>query len=380
MAEFVFYLSLLLVLYTYLGYPLAVSCLGRLLRRPVRKLPIEPSVTVLIAAYNEEASLGATIANKLNLDYPAEKLEIIVVSDASTDATDQIVQGFSGRAVRLLRQQPRAGKTCALNLAVPEARGEIIVFSDANSIYAPDALRRLVANFADASVGYVTGRLVYVHEEGAPVGEGAGAYMRYESALREAESRLGSMVGVNGGIDAMRRALYRPLNSDQLPDFVQSLLVVAQGYRVVYEPQALLCESALKEDAEEYRMRVRVSLRSIWALFEMRRLLNPCKYPLFAWQLWSHKVLRYFCFVFLCSTYLANALLWDRGHFYQALFLVQNCLCLNALGLGLLEKVGLHGPLWIFSRYFCLLNIASAHAFLKFLLGKKQAVWAPRRG
>jgi cellulose synthase/poly-beta-1,6-N-acetylglucosamine synthase-like glycosyltransferase len=375
-----FYLSLLLVLYTYLGYPLLSAALGLVLRREVAKRPIEPLVSVLISAYNEESSIAATLENKLRLDYPPEKLEIIVVSDASTDGTDAIVAGFAQRSVRLLRQEPRAGKTCALNLAVPQARGEILVFSDANSLYAPDALRHLVANFADPTVGYVTGQMVYAGEDGTPVGDGCGAYMRYENALRSLESRTGSVVGVDGGIDAVRAALYRPMNPELLPDFVLPLRVIEQGWRVVYEPRALLCESALKEDADEYRMRVRVSLRAFWALLEMKRLLNPLRYPLFAWQLWSHKVLRYLCFLFLACAYLSNALLWEHGLFFRALFLAQNVLYLCALSLGLLERIGIHGRFLTFSRYFCLLNVAAAHACGKFLLGRKQVLWAPRKG
>ena len=380
MAVTLFYMCMLLVFYTYLGYPLLAFCLGGVLGRQVKKFPIEPSVSLVIAAYNEQEAIAATLENKLKLEYPAQRLEIIVVSDGSTDGTDAIVEGFAGRAVRLLRQEPRAGKTAALNLAVPQANGEIIVFSDANSIYAPDALRRIVANFADPSTGYVTGRMVYANDEGSTVGEGCGAYMRCENSLRSMESRLGSVVGVDGGIDAVRASLYRPMSPDLLPDFVLPLRVVEQGYRVVYEPDALLCESALKEDADEYRMRVRVSLRAFWALFEMRMLLNPLKYPLFAWQLWSHKVLRYLSFLFLGGAYLSNALLWERGQCYQGVFLAQNLFYLNAVGLPFWERIGISGRLLRFSRYFCLLNLAAAHACAKFLVGKKQVVWAPRKG
>jgi len=380
MIQMCFFLSILAVFYAYLGYPLLAACLGKLLQRGVKKLPIEPAVTVVIAAYNEEASIATTLENKLKLEYPKGKLEIIVVSDGSTDATDTIVSGFADRGVQLLRQGPRAGKTSALNLAVPLAQGEIVVFSDANSLYAPDALRHIVSNFADASVGYVTGQMVYANEDGTAVGEGCGAYMRYENALRRFESRLGSVVGVDGGIDAVRARLYRPMSPDLLPDFVLPLRVVEQGYRVVYEPQALLCESTLKEDSDEYRMRVRVSLRAFWALFEMKSLLNPFRYPLFAWQLWSHKVLRYLCFLFLASAFVSNALLWKSGLFYQALFLAQNALYLSALGLRFLERVGISGRLLTFSRYFCLLNVAAAHACGKFMLGKKQVLWSPRKG
>jgi cellulose synthase/poly-beta-1,6-N-acetylglucosamine synthase-like glycosyltransferase len=380
MIEIILLISILLVFYVYAGYPLVAALLGRVKSRPVRKATCEPMVTIVIAAFNEEEAIGATIENKLALDYPREKLEILVISDGSTDRTDAIVGSFAERNVRLLRQEPRAGKTSALNMAVPQARGEIIVFSDANSIYAPDALRKLVANFSDPEVGYVTGRMIYANPDGTTIGEGCSAYMRYENWLRETETRLGSVVGVDGGIDAMRKGIYCPMNPDQLPDFVQPLKVVEQGYRVVYEPEALLWESSLKEAGDEYRMRVRVSLRAFWALFDMRKLLTTWRDPLFAWQLWSHKVLRYLCFLFLIVAYAANLALLGKGWGYLTLFLAQNIAYTLAIAMPFMERLGGGCRLSTFARYFFLLNLAAGHAFLKFVLGKKQVIWTPRKG
>jgi len=340
----------------------------------------EPMVTIVIAAYNEEESIGATIENKLALDYSREKLEVLVISDGSIDRTDAIVGSFAARNVRLLRQEPRAGKTSALNLAIPQATGEIIVFSDANSIYAPEALTKLVANFTDTEVGYVTGKMIYANPDGTSIGEGCSAYMNYENWLRETETHLGSVIGVDGGIDAMRKVIFRPMNPDQLPDFVQPLKVVEQGYRVIYEPEALLWESTLKEAVDEYRMRVRVSLRAFWALFDMRKLLLPWHDPLFAWQLWSHKVLRYICFVFLIAAYASNALLLSDGFLYRTLFVLQNGGYIIAFIAPFLERNGMKSRPLTFARYFLLLNLAAAHAFGKFVLGKKQVMWTPRKG
>jgi glycosyltransferase involved in cell wall biosynthesis len=380
MIAIVFLISVLLVFYVYAGYPLAVALLGRIVSRPVRKGMREPMVTVIIAAYNEEESICATIENKLALDYPREKLEVLIISDGSTDQTDTIVGRFAARNVRLFRQEPRAGKTCAINLAIPKARGEIIVFSDANSIYAPDALRKLISNFSDPEVGYVTGKMIYANPDGTSIGEGCSAYMRYENWLREIETLIGSVVGVDGGIDAMRKEIYRPMNSDQLPDFVQPLKVIEQGYRVVYEPDALLWETTLKGAGDEYRMRVRVSLRAFWALFDMRKLLEPWSTPLFAWQLWSHKALRYLCFVFLIAAYASNALLLADGSLYRLLFALQNGGFVVAFAAPLLERNGMKSRVFTFARYFLLLNLAAAHAFGKFILGKKQVIWTPRKG
>lgn len=380
MLQFIFWFSLAIIFYVYLGYPLLAYLLGKITPVLVNKQPQEPYVSILIAAYNESDVIQATVQNKLQLDYPADKYEIIVISDQSEDGTDDIVTEFSSPNLRLLRQEPRAGKTSALNMAIPEAKGEIIVFSDANSLYEPDALRKLVANFADPQVGYVTGKMIYVAADGSMVGDGCSSYMRYEIFLRAAETRLGSVVGVDGGVDAVRKELYRPMRADQLPDFVLPLSVVEQGFRVVYEPEALLRETTLKDSADEYRMRVRVSLRALWALWDMRTLLGTKLNPRFAWQLWSHKVLRYLCFVFLLSTFFSNLLLLEIGGLYHLFFLLQVLCYAGALLMPWLESKNYRHSLLNFSRYFLLLNTASAHAFIKFICGKKQVLWTPRKG
>ena len=377
---FIFWASVGALLYAYAGYPACASLLASVRRRPVRKGNVQPSVTILIAAYNEEDSIAATLENKLALTYPRERLDIIVISDQSSDATDEIVRGFSDQGVQLLRQSPRAGKTAALNLAVPLAQSELIVFSDANSIYASDALQHLVSCFADPEVGYVTGKMTYTDQEGNPIGDGCSAYMKYENRLREVETALGSVVGVDGGIDAMRRDLYSPLNADQLPDFVQPLKVVEKGYRVVYEPAAILKEPSLRESSDEYRMRVRVTLRALWALRDMRQLLAGAAGCLFAWQLWSHKVLRYCCFIFLASALVANCLLALTSAGYRFLLVGQLTCYLGAASHPLLARRGREFMLLRLMHYFVLLNLASLHAVVKFLQGKKQVLWVPRKG
>jgi len=377
-AEWLFAGSLLALLYIYLGYPAILMILAKLMPAPVRKGEYEPSVSILIAAYNEATCIGKTIENKLALDYPGERNEIIVISDGSDDGTDEIVRGYAGRGVKLIRQEPRAGKTSALNLAISSARGEIIVFSDANSLYERDAIRKLIANSKDPGIGYVTGKMIYVNPDGSVTGDGCSAYMRYENRLRSLETAVGSVVGVDGGIDAVRKALYRPMRADQLPDFVLPLDVVAQGYRVVYEPGAYLRETALAEASDEYRMRVRVSLRAFWALKDMRHLLSFRRNALYAWQLWSHKLLRYLSFVFLVGAYIGNALLVQDASSYAFLFAMQTLGYVASLTAPFISKKGLRFVLMI--HYFVLINVAALHAFLKFTLGHKQVVWTPRKG
>ncbi len=353
---------------------------SRLLTKKVGKGSSVPKVTILISAYNEEKHIGATIENKLSLDYPRDRIEIIVISDGSGDRTEEIVSSFQDRGVRLIRQEPRKGKTSALNMAVPQAKGEILVFSDANSLYDRDALRHLMKNFADPGVGYVTGKMVYVNSDGTTVGDGCSAYMKYENFLRAIETRVGSTVGVDGGIDAVRKSLYRPMKADQLPDFVLPLMVVEQGYRVVYEHRAILKEDTLKSSDDEYRMRVRVSLRALWALWDMRRLLDPGRYGVFSFQLLSHKVLRYLGILFMAGALISNALIVSCKRLYAILFLIQIMFYGAALAGRLLEKKGVIKRLLYIPYYFCLINIAAGHALVKFINGEKQVLWTPRKG
>jgi len=381
-AELLFWVCLVAGLYPYVGYPLCLWLLRSVRARPVQGGAFTPRVTVVIAAYNEAHSIVATVRNKLAQDYPPQLLQVLVASDASTDATDALLESLTREDARVgfLRQEPRSGKTAALNRLIERADGEIIVFADANSMYRPQTLRELLAPFADPAVGYVTGRMLYVDAHGSLVGDGCSAYMRYENRLRSLESDLGSVVGVDGGVDAVRRALYRPMRPDQLPDFVLPLAVVEQGCRVVFAPAAVLEEETLATAGAEYRMRVRVALRALWALRDKRRLLNPLRFPLFSWQLLSHKLLRYLSFLPLAAAALLNWTLLSQGPLYRWLAAGQVALVLLALaaraGPGPLRRFALAR----YSYYFLLLNAASAVALARFVRGQKQVLWQPRTG
>jgi cellulose synthase/poly-beta-1,6-N-acetylglucosamine synthase-like glycosyltransferase len=348
--------------------------------RDVKKRACEPSVSIIIAAHNEEAHILATLENKLQLDYPPDRRQIIVVSDGSTDGTDDIVRAFSERGVLLLRQEPRNGKTAALNLAVRHATGELLVFADANSLYDASALTHLVSNFADATVGYVTGRLVYANPDGSMTGDGCTLYMRYENFIRVCETQTGSLVGVNGGIDAVRRSLYQPMQPDDLPDLVLPLRVVARGHRVVYEPQALLQEQANTNSRDEYRMRVRVALRALWTLADMPRLLNVRRHGFYAVQLVSHKLLRYLAWLPGAVMFAAAAALWPAGAVYRLMFLLQVgfllCACLGFLA----QERGRPNRWLSIPYYFVLINAAALQAFVKFARGERTRLWKPRLG
>ena len=378
--ESVFWASFFLVSYIYLGYPLATMLLAHLSSMRVAKGAYEPTISILIAAYNEEDNIRKTIENKLSLQYPQEKLELIIVSDASTDRTDEIVSEFSSERIKFIRQQKREGKTAALNIAALNASGEILVFSDANSIYEPEALRRLVENFHDPKVGYVTGKMIYSRPHGSSTEDGCSTYMKYENVLRSYETQIGSIVAVDGGIDAVRTSLYEPMRSDQIPDFVLPLKVVEKRFRVVYEPAAILREPALASSNDEYRMRVRVTLRSLWALRDMRHLFNFVRYGIFSWQLISHKVLRYNAFFFLLSLWVVSGLLAQEESLYFWVFLCQSIFYLVASIGYLLDKAGYNWKGLSLPYYFTLINLAACHACWKFLCREKVVIWQPRAG
>ena len=375
--------ALILGLYPFVLYPFFAALVGRLLYKPIhRDKTYLPRVTIIPAAYNEARHIEATIRDKLAQDYPPNLIQMIVVSDESSDGTDEIVRSIHAEdeRVTLLRQDPRQGKTAALNLAVPYAMGEIIVFADANSLYQPHAIRALVSNFADPQVGYVSGKMQYVNPDGSVIGDGCSAYMRYENWLRDTETRIGSIVGVDGGIDAVRAECYQPMRPDQLPDFVLPLCVVEKRLRVIYEPEAILREDALNTQASEYRMRVRVALRAFWALWDKRNLLNPIRYGIFSWQLASHKWLRYLAFIPLTVAALIDWALVGSGPVYQLMALGQ----LVFLALWIMAARGkreISGvPLPALCQYFALLNLASAVAFWEFINGRKRTLWQPRQG
>lgn len=378
--EWIFVASIVLALYPLAGYPLVIGLIGRLSPRPVARRAWTPTVTVLIPAYNEADCIAATVENKLAQDYPADKLQIIVVSDASDDGTDDIVRRYSDRGVVLLRREGRQGKAAALNEAVRHAHGEIIVFSDANAEFALDAIRLMVENFADAQVGYVTGLLSHRHGQGNLAGEGVSGYMRYENWLRVVETRAGSVIGVNGGVDAMRRALYADVPADQITDFVLPLRAIVAGQRAIYDPRVRSCEDANEEMGSEFRMRVRVALRALRGLWYMRAVLNPWRHPLASLCVISHKILRYLTFVFLIAALLANVILALSSPLYRWMLYLQiaayalACLGLSARLPRLVRKLsGL-------PSYFLVSNIAFAVATLRFVRGDAMATWRPRGG
>jgi cellulose synthase/poly-beta-1,6-N-acetylglucosamine synthase-like glycosyltransferase len=379
-AEIVFWSSVVALSYTYAGYPLLVLLMSALRSRTVSRAPYEPKVSVIITAYNEERDLRAKLENTLVLDYPQDKLEVIVASDCSTDHTDEIAREFAARGVRLHRQTERLGKTAAQNAAVELARGELILFSDATTLYQPDVLRVMTPNFADSSVGCVAGRLVYVDPAETSVGHGARSYWNYETFLKKHESRACSLIGASGCLYAVRRDAYVPMYNEACSDFLIATKMVEQGLRAVYEPDAVCTEETNRRADKEMRMRVRVITQTYTDLWRHRAMMNPVRSGFYAIQLFSHKVLRYFVPVFLIALLISSGLLAPRSWFYAAAFAAQ--ILFYALGVlgGLLEHAGAKRlRLLALPQYFMLTNIASVIAGYKFLRGERYARWEPIR-
>ena len=378
-AEVIFWLSAAALGYTYAGYPLLLLIMSRLRPREVRRGAFEPSVSVIVTAYNEERDLAAKLENTLALDYPRELLEIIVASDCSNDHTDEIAQAFADRGVRLKRQPQRQGKTAAQNMAVAESRGEVILFSDATSMYERDVLRVMMPSFADPTVGCVAGRLIYVDPAESRVGRGARSYWSYETFLKKHESRTFSLIGASGCLYAVRRSAYVPLYPDACSDFIIATKMVEQNLRAVYEPAAVCTEETNRKTDNELKMRVRVIAQTFTDLWRHRAMMNPSRTGFYAVELFSHKVMRYAVPFMLVGLFVSSVALAPRSFFYAAVFAAQ-LLCYAAALVGwLLERAGVGVRLLTLPHYFVLANLAALIAFYKFLRGERYARWEPIR-
>jgi cellulose synthase/poly-beta-1,6-N-acetylglucosamine synthase-like glycosyltransferase len=367
------------LVYSYLGYPALIALIATLRPRRVARRDFTPPLTIIITAYNEERALAAKLSNTLSLDYPRDLTEIIVASDCSNDRTDEIVQSFHSQGVVLHRQPERFGKTAAQNAAVEKARGEIIVFSDATSLYEPDVLRKIVRNFADETVGCVGGRLIYVDPADTHVGRGAKSYWGYETFLKQHESDAGSLIGVSGCLYAVRKSAYVPLYNEACSDFIIATKMVEQGLRAIYEPEAVCLEETNQRQDNELRMRVRVIAQTFTDLWRHRAMLNPLRSGLYGLQLLSHKVMRYFVPFFLMGLFAASAVLANYSTAYRALFLAQALGYMCGVISWLLEGVGVRSRVLALPHYFVLANVASVIAMFKFVRGEKYARWEPIR-
>lgn len=383
-ATVIFWGSLAAAAWTYLGYPLLLLALAGL--RPRRQLPrepLEPTVTIIVSAYNEEKAIRRKLESTLALDYPPEKLEVIVASDHSTDRTHDIVRELEPRGVRLVVLPERAGKTAAQNLAAAAARGEVLIFTDATTELDRGSVRGLCAGFADPRVGCVGAELEYVSEGGSAVGKGGGLYWRYEKRVKELEARVSTLIGVSGCLYAVRASAYRPIEPDLISDFVIAGDLFQRGFVTVYGGGTVSSEKTHEETGKEFEMRVRVIVRTINALVRRARMLNPFRYGFFSFQLFSHKVLRYLVPELLLAVFASGVYLAVAGGssaaIYQALTVGQLALyCAAAVG-WLRQRLGLRLPFVHVPFYFVVVNLAALWALVLYLRGERKVTWTTVR-
>jgi cellulose synthase/poly-beta-1,6-N-acetylglucosamine synthase-like glycosyltransferase len=375
-----FWVAAALLAYIYIGYPVLLGSLAAIAPRQQKQSEsAEPTVTLLISAYNEHPVIEAKIKNCLSLDYPKHLLEVVVISDCSDDGTDEIVQRYSAFGVRLVRQNERKGKSAGLNLAVPETRGEILVFSDANALYLPDAVRQLVRPFADPQVGYVVGNSRYVDKVSAPqAAEAEGLYWKLETWLKKKESAFHSVVGGDGAIYAIRRDLYSPLRATDISDFLNPLQIIDRGYLGVFEPRAVSYEETAESFPKEFRRKVRIVSRSLNAIRRAPGVLNPFRQPRHCFALVSHKLLRWFAPIFMLAMMIASLALWKSPLVRAALFLQMIFYGMAIVG-WILQRQDKTWRIFSFAFYFCLVNVASLVACLKCLRGDLSGTWVPPR-
>lgn len=376
------------ILYVYLGYPIFIALLAKL-RPQAEAFPAYlPTVTLLIAAYNEETVVESKIKNSLAIDYPREKFQILFVSDGSSDATPQIIQRFENQGVELLHEAQRNGKMAAINRAMPSVRGEIIVFSDANNYYQPDTIKKLAAPFQDPKIGAVSGAKLIADGDGS-LGASEGLYWKYESYIKKQESRLGSCTSVAGEIFALRKTAYlKPPDNIINDDFYLGMQVIRQGLRLVYIPEAKSIERVSLTAQDEVKRRMRINAGRYQIIANAGKIL-PKNQPLLIWQIISHKFLRPLVPFGMILALLANLLAVIIPSTKNNFFLLSNPFGEIILGLQILfyglafigtafpklgEKSKIIRLLYL-PAFLTNSNLAALRGFFQYLRGQQSHLW-----
>jgi cellulose synthase/poly-beta-1,6-N-acetylglucosamine synthase-like glycosyltransferase len=372
MAQGLWWLAAAVVVYTYIGFPSLVAYLARRRPRPNRRAQITPTVSFIIAAYNEERTIREKLENTLALSYPPESLEIVVAADGSSDGTCDIVREYADRGVQLLHEPTRGGKTSALNRAVEASTGRILFFSDANTRYSPDTVRTMVRNFADPYVGGVSGRKVILQDRERLASAGETAYWGYETTLKSNESLLDSIATGDGEIFAMRRLLFGRMPRQIVhDDMYLTLRIIEQGFRVVYESEAVSAEYASKSLLDEFHLKVRYASAGFQIIAAFRRMLLPPR-SWFAFQFLSHKLLRWTAPLWLLTLFVLAGVL--GGPFYGTAFAAQTTFYSLALTGWLLHRWTRPTVLY-FPLYFSVMNGAALYGLARYLVRGQTTLW-----
>jgi poly-beta-1,6-N-acetyl-D-glucosamine synthase len=372
-AKVIFWIAVSIPIYAYAGYPLALLGLRLIIRWPVKKAPVTPMLSLIIAAHNEARVIERKIQNSLALDYPTDRLEIVIASDGSTDETEAIARRFQRRfesfRLRVFAYAENRGKMAVLNATIPQLRGEIIVFSDASAMLAPDSVRRLVENFADPSVGAASGRYQVVRPAEVSIGASENLYWKYETFLKTQESQLASTLGGHGQLHAIRKALYPFPPSETInDDYVIPLSVLARGFRAVYEPAAMVWEEA--QEMTGFARRIRIMTGNLQQLRNLPQLLRPPQ-PLPVFFFLSHKVIRLVAPFAMLAALAANLLLLPAPVYGASLCVQLAFYALAAIGLtGRLRPRALTLPF-----YFCMLNAAAFFGVYHAMTRRKSMAW-----
>ncbi len=371
-----FWLCILILFYHIIGYSLLLSFINLFRKQdnPV-ELPEFPTITVLCPAYNEEDVIEEKIKSYLNLDYPKNKISMIVISDDSIDRTNEIVEKYSRKYsnIKLVIQKPRKGKPSSHNLVEPSIKSDYVLSTDANSIFHKDAIKHLVTIIqSNPRVGIASGELKLISENGD---SGEGLYWKYESYIKKLESSFHSIIGSNGSIFLIRRELFKQVHQASVDDFERTLQCLKENYIAKYVPKAIVFERGSEQPSQELKRKIRIISREWFALKRNSILLNPFKYPKVNWMIFSHKILRWTLFIWAIFFFIANLSLKDKSVFFTFTMMIQ---VLGYLGGGFelfLESINRTNRFLKFPGYFVTMIYASLIAFIKFITGKQQATW-----
>ncbi len=383
---FFFWLSIITIFYTYIGYPLVLYVYSIFKRNNYKNpdMSFFPGVTLLISAYNEENAIEDKIINSLSLNYPADLLEVVVVSDGSNDKTNEIVNKYADKGVMLRHYEGRIGKTACLNKAVPLSKGDIVIFSDANSIYEKDAIKHLVKNFAEKNIGFVTGYTKYKlnnFKDSDQIIGSVNIYTKFEILIKNLESKIGSCVGADGAIFAIRKRLYVALEDHDINDFVIPLKIIKQGFRGIIENKAFCFENIARDRKGEFNRQARITNRTLRAIFTHRELLNPFKYSIFAFELISHKLLKFIVPFLLLLIFILNValVLNQQADIYLLTLLFQIIFYVLALLKNIKTRFDLLSKIGFYCNAFVMVNIAVIVGWLKYVKGETYTTWNPNR-
>jgi cellulose synthase/poly-beta-1,6-N-acetylglucosamine synthase-like glycosyltransferase len=384
MIPILFWVLIFLILYCYIGYPFILSIFSRVFFRPVQKAAMTPSISIVVSLWNEEDVIEEKIKNLLSLDYPQDCCEILIGSDGSTDQTNQIVRKYANDRVRLLESSERQGKTKMINALIKEARGEIIVFTDARQMFDTDALKILVANFADPKIGCVSGELIFVAKDvNGATAQGINLYWNYEKFIRRCESKIHSMLGATGAIYAIRKELYESVPENTvLDDMYTPFRIIQKGYRAIFDDAAKAYDKIADNPQEEYRRKARTLYGNYQIFFLLPGMFNPARSPI-AVQLFSHKFLRVVIPIFMIIIFILNFVLLDES-FYRIIFGLQILFYSLAI-VGMITRKSQQPALKIIAKIsyvpyiFCLLNFSALVGLTRFLSAKQSVKWEKAR-